>query len=119
MIQHLSELPGHVVGLICTGRIAQVDYETVMLPAIEAALQRHEKVRLYYQIAQDFSHIEPGVSHDFDLGIDYLMRWERIAIVTNLDWFRETVRALSFLLPGHVELFLVNEAAKARAWILA
>ena len=119
MIKHSSELPSHVVGFTCAGRITRRDYETVLMPVIETALKRHEKVRLYYQIAQDFSHIEPGVSHDFDLGIDHLMRWDRIAIVTNLDWFRETVRALSFLLPGHVELFTLDEEAEAREWVLA
>ncbi len=119
MIKHLSDLPSHVVGFMCSGRITRRDYETVLMPVIETTLKRHEKVRLYYRIAQDFSHIEPGVSHDFDLGIDHLMRWDRIAIVTNLDWFRETVRALSFLLPGDVELFTLDEEVEARELILA
>jgi hypothetical protein len=119
MIERLSDLPSHVVGFVCTGRITRRDYETVLLPAIEAALKQHERVRLYYQLAQNFSHIEPGVSRDFDVGIDHLLRWDRIAIVTNLDWFRETVRALSFLLPGYVEVFSLDEAADAREWITA
>jgi SpoIIAA-like len=59
------------------------------------------------------------VSHDFDVGVEHLLRWDRIAIVTNLDWFRETVRALSFLMPGHVELFSLDEAPEAREWVLA
>jgi SpoIIAA-like len=119
MIKHLNDLPSHVVGFICSGRITRHDYETVFVPVIEAALQQHEKVRLYYQIEFDFSHIEPGVSHNFDVGIDHLLRWDRIGIVTDLDWFRETVRALSFLMPGYVELFSLDEAAEARKWLLA
>jgi hypothetical protein len=118
MIEQLSDLPSHVVGLTCSGRITRRDYETVLVPAIEAALMQHEKVRLYFQIAHDFSHIEPGVTYNFDVGIDHLLRWDRIAIVTNLDWFRETVRAISFLMPGQVEIFSLDQAAEARAWIL-
>jgi hypothetical protein len=51
--------------------------------------------------------------------MDHLLRWERIAIVTNIDWIRETVRAFGFLMPGIIEIFPLSEATAARAWILA
>jgi hypothetical protein len=116
IIEHLNDLPSHVVGFVCSGRITRRDYETVLVPVIEAALQQHEKVRLYYQIGLDLSHIEPGVSHNFDVGIDRLLRWDRIGIVT--DRFARRF-ALSFLMPGYVELLSLDEAAEAREWLLA
>jgi hypothetical protein len=119
MIEQLPGFPGNVVAFLCGGRITRRDYETVLVPAVEAALGQHEKVRLYYQIAPDFSHIEPGVSLDFRVGIDHLLRWDRIAIVTNLDWVRETLRAFGFLMPGAVEIFTLEEAESARQWVLA
>jgi hypothetical protein len=48
----------------------------------------------------------------------HLLRWDRIAIVTDIDWIRETVRAFGFLMPGAVEIFPLDEVAAARAWIL-
>ena len=119
MIEQLSNFPGNVVAFVCSGRVTRRDYETVLVPAVEAALGQHERVRLYYQIAIDFSHIEPGVSQDFKVGIEHLLRWDRIAIVTDLDWIRETIRVFGFLLPGAVELFALDEAPAAREWILA
>jgi hypothetical protein len=119
MIEHLSDFPPNVVAFVCSGRVTRSDYETVLVPVVEAALRQHEKVRLYYQIALDFSHVEAGVSQDFKVGIEYLLRWDRIAIVTNLDWVRETIRAFSFLMPGAVEIFALDEAVRARAWILS
>jgi SpoIIAA-like len=119
MIERMSDFPGHVLGFVCSGRVTKADYETVLLPTVESALRQQEKVRLYYEIALDFSHIEPGVSHNFNLGMEHLLRWDRIAIVTNIDWIREAIRAFSFLMPGAVEIFLLDEAAKAREWILA
>jgi hypothetical protein len=99
--------------------VTRRDYEDVLIPVIEATLNRHEKVRLYYQTGYDFMGIEPGVSYEFNVGMDHLLRWDRIAIVTDIDWIRETIRALSFLLPGAVEIFPVDEAPAARAWVLA
>jgi len=118
MIEHLRDFPDNVVAFVCSGRVTTRDYETVLVPVVEAALRQHEKVRLYYQIALDFSHIEPGVSQNFKVGMEHLLRWDRIAIVTNVDWIRETLRAFSFLMPGAVEIFLLDEAVTAREWIL-
>ena len=69
MIERLSGFPGHVLGFVCGGRVRKTEYETVVLLAVESALRQHEKVRLYYEIALDFSHVEPGVSHNFNLGM--------------------------------------------------
>ena len=75
------------------------DYETVLVPAVESALKQHEKVRLYYQIDADFSGIEPGaVWEDFKVGVEHLLRWERIAVVTDVNWIRHTIRAFGFLM---------------------
>jgi hypothetical protein len=51
--------------------------------------------------------------------MEYPLRWDRIAIVTDVGWIRETVRALGFLIPGVVDIFALGDAAKAREWILA
>jgi hypothetical protein len=119
MIEHLTDFPDNVVGFVCDGRVTRRDYEDVLMPVVEAALNRNDKVRLYYQTGHDFSGVEPGVSQEFKVGMDHLLRWDRIAIVTDIDWIRETVRAFSFLMPGAVEIFPLDEAPAARAWILA
>ena len=49
----------------------------------------------------------------------HLLRWDRIAIVTDVDWIRYTLRAFGFLMPGVVEIFSHDEKAEAREWILA
>lgn len=90
-----------------------------MIPAVESALKQHEKIRLYYQIDPDFSGIEAGaVWEDFKVGMEHLLRWERIAVVTDVDWIRRTVRAFSFVMPGEVKVFSFDEAAKAQSWII-
>ena len=120
MIKHLSDFPLNVVAFACKGHVTKGDYETVLVPAVESALKQHEKVRLYYQIDADFSGIEPGaVWEDFKVGVEHLLRWERIAVVTDVNWIRHTIRAFGFLMPGEVKIFPLDEAAKAREWIVA
>jgi SpoIIAA-like len=118
MIEHLSDFPGNVVAFACKGHVTRHDYETVLVPVVEAALKQHEKIRLYYQIDPDFSGIEPGAMwEDFKVGMGHLLRWERIAVVTNVEWIRHTIQAFGFLMPGAVKIFALDEAATARQWI--
>lgn len=119
MIETLSGFPKTVLAFACKGQVTTRDYETVMIPTVEDALKQHRKVRLYYQIDPSFSGIEPGaIWDDFKIGMGHLLRWERMAVVTDVKWIRYTIRAFSFVIPCQVKLFRVNETAKARAWIV-
>ena len=119
MIETLSGFPEDVVAFACRGHVTADDYESVLIPVVEAALGRHEKLRLYYQIGADFTGIDPGaVWDDFKVGVAHLTRWERIAVVTDVDWIRHTIMAFSFLMPGEIRIFPVSEVAQAREWIV-
>jgi hypothetical protein len=120
MIEQLQEFPANVVAFACKGRVTRLDYRTVLMPAVEGALREHDRVRLYYLIDADFSGFDPGAMwEDFKVGIEHLARWERIAVVTDVDWIRHTIRAFSFLIHGAVKIFPLDQAQKAREWVIA
>jgi SpoIIAA-like len=119
MIQTLQGFPSKVLAFACKGQVTKSDYETVLIPAVEEALKQSGKLRLYYQVGPDFSGIEPGaVWDDFKVGMEHLLRWERIAVVTDVDWIRHIFRVFSFVIPGMTKVFRVGEEAKARAWVV-
>ncbi|MGC1415585.1 MAG: STAS/SEC14 domain-containing protein [Candidatus Acidiferrum sp.] len=119
MIEALKGFPTNVLAFACKGYVTKGDYETVLIPAVEEALKKKGKVRLYYQIDPDFSGIEAGAMwDDFKVGMEHLLRWERIAVVTDVDWIRHTFRVFSFVIPGVAKIFRVDEAEKARKWII-
>ena len=96
------------------------DYDDVLVPAVTAGLQRHEKLRLYYEITPQFSGIEAGaIWEDFRVGMGHLLRWERITVVTDIEWIRHTVNVFRFLLPGKVRVFAGSETSLTRKWIVA
>ncbi len=120
MIETLQGFPAGVVAVACTGRVTRADYDTVLVPAVEAALRQGGKVRLYYRIEKDFSGIAPGAMwEDFKVGMQHILRWERIAVVTDVDWIGHTIRAFGFVMPGAIRVFPLAEAAAAEAWIRA
>lgn len=118
MIEILKGFPDNVAALACRGHVTRQDYETVLVPHVEALLKRHDKVRLYYEIGADFTAIDPGaVWEDFKVGMAHLTHWERVAVVTDVDWIRHTMSLFAFVIPGDVRIFPMAEAAQARGWL--
>ena len=120
VIEHLAGFPDNVVAVVCKGRVAKADYDAFLIPIVTNTLKNHQKVRLYYEAASDFGGIDPAaVWKDFKVGMEHFTRWERIAVVTDVEWIQHTVRFFSFLMPGVTKLFAMADAAQARHWIAA
>jgi hypothetical protein len=50
--------------------------------------------------------------------MEHIRHWERIAIVTDVDWIGNSIKVFGFLIPGEVRLFALAQADQARAWIV-
>jgi hypothetical protein len=118
MIERLTGFPRNVVAIACSGRVTKADYDSVVVPAVQAALRSHDKVRLYYETDPDFAGLDAGAMwEDFKVGMEHLTRWDRVAVVTDIAWIKHTVKFFSFLIPATSRLFSRAEAAQAREWI--
>lgn len=118
MIEIIEGFPEGVVAFAAKGRVTAADYDKVLIPKVEEALKLHDKVRLYYELGSDFSGVDAGAAwKDFRLGVEHLRRWERMAVVTDVEWIRLAINAFRFLMPGHLRVFGTGQAADARAWV--
>src|SRR5271166_5821555 len=119
MIENIEGFPDNVVALIAKGQVTKKDYEQLVIPKVETALKRHDKIRLYYELGSQFSGIDPGaVWEDLKVGVEHLTRWERMAVVTDVDWIRHMLNAFRFLMPGQMRVFATAQTSEARAWIV-
>lgn len=120
MIKRLDGFPDNVVAVACLGQVSRHDYETVLIPTVDAALKRHDKVRIYYEIGAGFEGIDAGAMwEDMKVGVTHLRHWERIALVTDVAWIANTMKAFAFMIPGEIKVFPVSATEAARAWIVA
>jgi hypothetical protein len=58
MIRLLSDMPSGVLGFEAVDDVGKEDYENLLVPAIEAAIAEHGKVRLVYVLGQEFDDYE-------------------------------------------------------------
>ncbi len=118
MIEGLKGFPSNVVAIAAHGEVTSSDYEDVLIPAVEKALRSHEKIRLLYEIGSDFGGYEAGAAwEDLKTGMEYFTRWERVAVITDIEWISAAVKLFNLFLPGTMRVYTSADAAKARLWI--
>jgi hypothetical protein len=120
MINRMTGLPSNVVGIEAVGHVSGEDYRGVLEPAVEEALQQHEKLRLLYVLGEQFDGYSAGAAwEDTKLGIGRWSAWERIAVVSDRGWIRDAVKALAWMLPGDVRVFALDARDEALDWVTA
>lgn len=118
MIELLKGFPSNVVAIACHGEVTKQDYDTVLIPAVEKALQNHDKVRLLYEVGPDFTSYDAGAAwDDFKVGMEHYSRWDRVAVITDIEWIKLAMRLFSMFLPGAMRVYPTADAAQARLWI--
>lgn len=118
MIELITDLPNHVLGFKASGRVTADDYQTVVVPAIETTLRKTKYVRLLYVLGEDFEGYTGAAAwEDAKVGLGHLTRFDRIAVVSDVDWIETTVKAFGFVMPCEVRVFDNKHLHEARVWI--
>ncbi len=118
MVKKIPDLPDNVLGFTAKGTVTTNDYESIIIPEVEALFSRHRKVRFLYHLGEDFSGFEAAAMwDDTKLGLKHLTAWERIAFVSDIEWIRVAIRLFGIAIPGHVRVFHNREITEAKRWI--
>lgn len=118
MMDLIQNLPDHVLGITASGEVTASDYETVLVPAIEAKLAGQGKLRILYQLGPAFTGFSAGAMwDDLKLGVAHMTAWEKVAVVTDVDWIINATRFFGFVMPCPVKVFSNKEIAVAALWV--
>jgi SpoIIAA-like len=118
MISLIEGLPDEVVAAEAKGKVTADDYESVLVPAVERARERFGKVRLLYVIGEDFESFSAGAMwDDTKLGLEHPRSWEKLALVTDVDWIRRTFHMVGWMIPGELKIFANAELEDAKRWV--
>ena len=110
-------MPVGVLGLEAIDDVEEEDYRDVLVPAVEAAIAEHGKVRLVYVLGPEFDEYErEAVWEDLKLGARHASSFERIAVVSDASWMGPAMRVFSVLLPGQARAFPLAQREAATHW---
>ena len=118
MVERIPGLPDDVLGFTAKGTVTASDYEKTIIPAVEAVFARGTKVRFLYHLGADFEGFEAAAMwDDTKLGLKHLSGWERMAVVTDVEWIRAAIKIFGLAIPGHVRVFHDRELDRAVQWV--
>lgn len=118
MIEPIPDLPENVLGFTAKGTVTAYDYEGIIIPAVEAQFSRRDKVRFLYHLGEEFAGFEAAaVWDDTKLGLKHLTGWEKMAVVSDIEWIRAAMKIFGLAIPGHIRVFHNGELDEAKRWI--
>ena len=117
-IRLIDGLPDAVIGFEADGEVRAGDYKSVLDPAVEAALEDHDKIRLLYVLSDEFDGYSGGAMwEDTKVGVSHWSKWEEIALVTDHKAYKDGVKAFEWMMPCEMKVFAVADLADAKTWV--
>ena len=123
MVEQIPDMPPGTLGFRVSGRLDREGYVQVLVPPLRQAAAAGERLRVLYAIGPGL-RMEPGalwedIKVDLDLGIRHRDLWERVAVVTDLDWLWHAFSLFSWMVPGEMQLFHEHDLPAAKTWLAA
>jgi hypothetical protein len=118
MLRRITDMPARTVGFEAVGEVEDDDWEQAVEPVLRSEIASGEKVRLLYLLGPEARDVEgDAMKADTGFRARHATSFDRVAVVSDEDWMRPAVRALSVLLPGSARAFPVHELESAKAWL--
>jgi len=118
MIEEMTDLPEGMLGFRISGDVTGGDYDSVLTPAIDRAIEKFDRIKLLAQVGPDFKGYSlDAVWDDTRLGLRHWNGFDRVAVVTDVGWIRMGIKAMAFMMPCPVQLFAIDELGDAKRWL--
>ncbi|MCB9093512.1 MAG: STAS/SEC14 domain-containing protein [Halobacteriovoraceae bacterium] len=107
-----------IVAFSAVGTLTKEDYTENIVPLIQDARKKGEKIKFLFQFGTEFENFSPAAAwEDFKLGVHYLETFSRIAVVTDTPWLKNLSTFFGHAIPCTVKGFKNNELEDAMAWL--
>ncbi|MEM8731642.1 MAG: STAS/SEC14 domain-containing protein [Pseudomonadota bacterium] len=107
----------NILDITLSGIISREDYETVLIPAIDHALEEHDGIRALVRIDDGVDYTMGALSEDTRMGLKHWRGFERLAILGGAGWVSKMATAVSIMMPCPVMHFQPGEGDDALRWL--
>lgn len=118
MLRTMDDMPAGTLGFEAIGEVEDDDWEHRVEPVLREEMAAGRPIRLLYLIGPQAREVEgDAMRADTGFRMRHATSFERVAVVSDEDWLRPAMRALSALLPGKARGFRVRDLPEAKAWV--
>ena len=120
MLRQMTDMPAGTIGFEAVGEVDDDDWEDAVEPVLRREIADGRKVRLLYVLGPESRAVDgDAVKADTGFRARHASSFDRVAVVSDEDWMRPALRALSFMVPGKAKGFRVRELDEAKTWLAA
>lgn len=118
MLRRITDMPAGTIGFEAIGEVEDDDWEEAVEPVLRREIADGRKVRMLYLLGPEAREVEgDAMRADTGFRARHATSFDRVAVVSDEDWMRPALAALSFLMPGKARGFRVRDLADAKAWL--
>jgi hypothetical protein len=120
MLQLMTDVPLHVIGVRAVGQVTKDDYEQTLVPALEKASKQFGELNFLMVFETDLSNFtyEAWVQ-DAKESFKHFSKWNKIAIVIDKTAIQKLSYVFNFLSPAESKGFPLDEIELAKTWVAA
>jgi hypothetical protein len=116
MITKLPESSGTTLGFLIQGKLADEDYQDVLIPALEEATKAGGKIRILF-VMENFAGWTPQGAWDDFINWPRFLSMERFAVVIDENWHDFMTWLFSvFARLSHSEIKFFHTGQRKEAW---
>lgn len=117
MIQQLDNLPANMVGFKATGEVTEEDFANTVMPKVKELIDKTDKLNYMLVLDTSIKNFTAGAwFKDAIMGVKHLTKWNRAAIVTDVEGIRTFTSVFSVLMPGEFKGFEHKDLQAAIDW---
>jgi len=118
MLKLMIDLPDSALGVSAEGKITGIDYETVLIPALELKLKTNKKIQMIYYLGKDFTGFDlEAMLDDAKMGLKHLSSFDKIAMVSDHQLINNVAKFFGYLLSCELRIYKDSELEEAKKWI--
>lgn len=118
MIKYLEDLPSNIVGFKATGDITEEDFIQTVMPKVKALIDKTDQLNYLLVLETSIKNFTIGAwMKDAIMGVKHLTKWNRAAIVSDVEAIRNFTNFFSYLMPGEFKGFKHTELQEAIDWV--
>lgn len=118
MIEQIQNLPTNIVGFKASGEVTAEDFTNDVLPIVEMLVAKTGKLNYLFVLHTSLKNFTFGAwVKDTMIGMKNITKWNRAAIVSDVDAIRSFTNIFSVIMPGDFKGFKHEEMQDAIDWV--
>lgn len=118
MITQIQNLPSNMVGFTASGEVTEDDFTNDVMPKVKELVSKTDKLNYMLVLDTSVKNFTAGAwFRDAVMGLKHLTKWNRAAIVSDLQAVKTVTDIFSVLMPGEFKVFPHKEQQQAIDWV--